>query len=375
MVKNLVKSILIIFIVPSLAISAPVVSGVAGVLVDGQQVTVTGFGFGTNGPNVILFDDFNRGEEGQELSASATIGTWSKMKSVSFADSLISNKKGARCFNESGWLNNNTVVFGKVYSEVFISSIAYVPNGYYMPPNKGQGEDAWPSISCLKHFWFYYTATGYKTDNDPDLVGFCVNSSTSKYNLFANDYARATLNREDDFNWSWDEPVQLSMWIKGNGTSREGSDGMIKGVSSLGQSQKNFPEDFYKETDTWFSSTDNVFGFDRVTVPGFLTGTGDSKANYVVDDVYVAVGEDAAARVELGNASNYTACTKIAISTPDLWSDKQIVLTVREGTFKPDENVYLFVVDGNGDYSVGYGPLIMGQNIGDGKVIGFQYEK
>ena len=65
--------------------------------------------------------------------------------------------------------------------------------------------------------------------------------------------------------------------------------------------------------------------------------------------------------MEIGNSPIYTECTKLAISTPNTWSDTEIEITVREGSFTDGEQVYLFVVDSNGDYSDGYGPLIVGE--------------
>ena len=354
--------IILVFSFPSVALAAPAIMSITGVISDGMQVTVTGGGFGDNGPNVILFDNFSKGTSGGKLPVAATIGVWEKMASTAFPDPLLSNGQGARCFDNTGWLNANLLKFNQMYSEVFVSSIGYVPSGYFFPSTTS--EKTLPSRSALKHHWLYYSSTGYKTDNDPDLVGTCLNSPTSTYNLFANDYARATLDRDMDWQWVFSEPVRWTLWVKGNGNKISGSDGLYQAVSSAGQRYKRYTDQF-----AWFRNDDSVYGFDRLTVPGYLYGAGDPKANYVVDDVYVAVGPNAAARVELGNSAIYTNCTKLAISTPDVWSDTKIKVTIREGGFKSGDQVYLFVVRGNGEYSSGYGPFSMGQDVADKETV------
>lgn len=355
--KKIISIICILSFFPSVVFAVPSVADVSGNIVDGEQISIFGIGFGETGPNIILFDDFSRGTEGGLLTSSANIGVWDKIRSTGFADSLLSNDKGARCFGPptdttpaGGWYNNNTVLLGGVQSEVFISSRAYVPDGYYFPASIA--EETYPDISALKFFWLYYTATGYATDNDPDLVATCFNSPTSTYNLFANDYARATLDRDMDWRWEWDKPVRYAFWIKGNGTSVAGSDGLYQSVSSTGQSLVS-----YHETFAWFAESDNVFGFDRLTVPGFLTGASNTQSAFVIDDVYVAVGPNAAARVEIGNNINYSSCTKLAIITPSAWSDGEITATVREGTFNDDEQAYLYVVDENGEVNANGYPI------------------
>ena len=91
----------------------------------------------------------------------------------------------------------------------------------------------------------------------------------------------------------------------------------------------------------------NVFA-----LPGF--GRQDNNAVIYIDDVYVATGDGARARVEMGNASTYSASTKLAIITPTSWSSSQINVTVRQGTFEVGEQVYLFVIDADGNASPGY---------------------
>ena len=80
------------------------------------------------------------------------------------------------------------------------------------------------------------------------------------------------------------------------------------------------------------------------------------------DDIYIDNGWS---RVELGNASTYDACTHREMQIPTRWdsSGDYIEITVNAGAFAADENVYLYVVDDNGDASLGY-PVTIGPSGG-----------
>ena len=96
------------------------------------------------------------------------------------------------------------------------------------------------------------------------------------------------------------------------------------------------------------------YAWDRLSIVGyFRSGNSYPRDNYVIDDVYLAVGPNSAARVEIGNKSDYFSCTKMAISTPTSWSDTRINVTLREGNFNPGEKAYLFIVDADNNPSPG----------------------
>jgi hypothetical protein len=66
------------------------------------------------------------------------------------------------------------------------------------------------------------------------------------------------------------------------------------------------------------------------------------------------------ARVELGNAPTWAACTHREIQIPSAWSATEITVTVNQGAFEAEDDVWLYVVDENRvNNSVGY-PLVIG---------------
>jgi hypothetical protein len=131
---------------------------------------------------------------------------------------------------------------------------------------------------------------------------------------------------------------------------------MFQGINSSSQVQKS-----YKNYKPWFTSSHTVYGWNRVNVIGYARSGAsfNSGHNWVVDDVYVATGENAAARVEIGNKSIYTDCTNLSISTIDSWSSASIKATIRTGRFGSGVQAYLFVIDANNKPSSGY-PITIG---------------
>src|SRR5512143_1106426 len=75
------KLILIVFLLfPLVAQAAPNVTNVSSSTVaNGQSIVVTGTDFGPNGPNVVIFDDFEGGTNGSQLQLNlAEIGAWTE---------------------------------------------------------------------------------------------------------------------------------------------------------------------------------------------------------------------------------------------------------------------------------------------------------
>jgi len=70
------------------------------------------------------------------------------------------------------------------------------------------------------------------------------------------------------------------------------------------------------------------------------------------DDVFIQVGSWA--RVEIGNASTWSACTHREVIKPTAWSDTSIAAIADDSVFSHDDNLYLFVVDNDGAVSNGY---------------------
>jgi hypothetical protein len=71
----------------------------------------------------------------------------------------------------------------------------------------------------------------------------------------------------------------------------------------------------------------------------------NSGANIYFDDVYV---DTTFARVEIGNAATYAACTHREIQIPTAWSSTECAVALNRGSFATLPGLYLYVIDSDG---------------------------
>lgn len=74
-------------------------------------------------------------------------------------------------------------------------------------------------------------------------------------------------------------------------------------------------------------------------------------------EIYV---DNTQARVEIGDNQSLSACTRKEIQIPETWDAGTITIRVNKGAYQPGENLYLFVVDADGNVNDPGFPLVMG---------------
>jgi hypothetical protein len=98
----------------------------------------------------------------------------------------------------------------------------------------------------------------------------------------------------------------------------------------------------------------------RPYVLGFYDSWWDpttDRNDFYIDDAY---HDTSWARVEIGNAPAYNACTHREIQIPSAWSDGSVTFKVNKGSFAQiePEQAFLFVVNPDGVNSAGY-PVVI----------------
>lgn len=94
--------------------------------------------------------------------------------------------------------------------------------------------------------------------------------------------------------------------------------------------------------------------FKRPYNVGFYDSWNDTNTDddfYYIDDVFI---DNSWARVMLGNASTFDACTVREIQPTRTWSDTTISVRANPGSFTTGQTAYLYVVDAAGVPSPGY---------------------
>lgn len=338
-------------------VAAPIVNNYSGTLQDGAQITIKGSAFGASGPTVVLFDDFENGNgtAGAAIPLSSPrVGSWTQYGQDSgrprYSTQARSGTHGWRASDPSFDLNvDNSNRIGQFLmhlpqsvSEVFISYAVSLPPNTTFPGSSVVGQ--FPSTSSWKMSWFYDGATGYGSDGKADL---CVPTFGGAFLIAGND---GNVVSQDEWfsgmgsDWfSFNKWTRISSWLHAGSTTGT----YFQSVNE----DKGYKEKNWAGRSPFPSGATTSWNY--MTMPGWW-GNGDNTKNQITyDDVYLAIGPNSAARVEIGDAPTYTASKRLAISTPTSWSDGSITATVRMGPFKPSDTLYLFVIDANNVPSAG----------------------
>ena len=344
----------IVMLLPVVALSQPSVTGSSGIYSSGETITISGIGFG-GGPTVLVFDDFEAGADGVEPDVGdATYGTWGR-KVVSGAiycddTNSISGDLSLRFDTAASYNTSLIATLGGTY-EVFAS-------WWFMCAGT-----AWPENSIdvnWKSMWLWgdheYGSFG-GTDLTIPVLGSPPGSPPVAY-IGAN---RSTFNLApggpspgaawSSSQWALNQWRRCSVHVKQDAGLDTGS--LVFWTSSGGYAWTK-TIDYYDELalvgEMYYELAIN--GYTRHNV----------NAHPTWDDVYIAVGDNAAAHIEIGNNQSYTSCTNLAILVPATWSDTEITATMRTPQFVNDDTAYIFVVDSDGNYSnPGYAITIAGK--------------
>lgn len=350
-------------LLPTGVFAAPAISGVNGTIANGQTVTINGSGFGSGGPNIVLYDNFEQGTNGGTVrtgSGTSTIGGWSEYISNSGyyppRYSADYSRGGAKSLKVD-FMRPDAGTTPKVRAnftgstDVFFSYWHYWPTGTHIPGTNGPGIGG-PNF---KWFWLHGNDFGVMDYLVVTLGDFPSNSGDT-VGPGANYDSRGEA-MHGYWNFSGGSSMDTGRWQRVSG--------YFKASQSAGKVWFNMttPSGNYTVCDlTGYTTSSRGDGlWHTLDLPGY--GRGDSNSVMYFDDVYIATGSNARARVEIGNASTYSACTNLAISTPTAWSSGQITATLRQGSFTSGQSAYLFVVDAAGTPSAGY-PITIGDSGG-----------
>lgn len=351
--------------------AAPTVSSVSGTISDGQSLIVYGSSFGATGPTVVMFDDFEGGTNGNSLSLNlAKVGAWSSLngnpaRSIYSSTNKISGNLSARFEMPDGDISNPAigVETGSTFNSFYASWWSMIPAGNVFPGTGHQDGKNWKQVWAATDSW-----AGGDTglwENDFDWISWGSNQfpTTADHYSYWNgtDWTRENLSGSPSRTTIALKPdyvgegasIQAGQWARWQ-MWRKGSPDPDIGRQVVWQTKPNTGTVKYRDNlEATFASSANINTNDRISVNAYMRETPASSgiSQPTWDDVYLAVGEYAQARVEIGNASTYTACTQLTVVTPTSWSDSSIVGVVRQGAFADGATAYLYVIDADGGIS------------------------
>lgn len=333
--------ITITLLLPGIGLSAPAITGIStSSFNNGGNVTIMGSGFGSGGPNVVLFDDFEKGQTGQTIktgAGSATYGVWSEIgnspSTIYYTNSTaVSGQLAFQANMQSNWYSYIQTNLPAGTTNVFVSWWLYLPTN-----------DNFPGYNDNRVNWKQMWIQGDSIGDDDLVVPTALGSSRNTLGswLLNGNEQNPGYSRYLSINFSRGEWKRMWVWIKGGSNSN----GQVQfyELTSSGVAQRI--------NDNNINTLKSGGAFEKVRPNGYAASAPSCHPTF--DDIYVASGVNARARVEIGNNQTYMSCTKLAILTPTTWSDDQVVATVRTGPFSSGESAYLFIFDTNGAVSTG----------------------
>jgi len=329
--KNILLPACLALMLP-VAQAAPVISSVDSSQMGAGVLTLSGSNFGP-GAHIELFDRFesDTASDGSPIPlTSPEIGSWTSTNvpllyySGETHNGRFSAKAGARIFRHDFTQD--------VIQEVFASYWVRVPNGWNFPGADRPG--VFPAASSWKFAWLI--DQDYQ-GNSSDMVmvahfgdgGFCI---------AGNDFNLET--RLGNAWWSWNTWVRVAVWLRANPTNPTSpGDVLFQTVSE----EKGVAENWMNRA-VFDADGPALKQWQYMTLPGWVRS-----GEPLYDDVYVAAGPNAIARVELADSPDYAQAHRVAVQPASSWSDSSITVDVNQGGFSSLDNVYLFVWDKDGN--------------------------
>jgi hypothetical protein len=356
------KSVLALFFIFCFCITfslpagaAPSIHIVKGSVFDGNAITIKGTDFGDNGPNIVIFDDFEDGENDLIFpygdNSRAKVGKWEwgsdhyavgashvyYTNSVSHSGSLayqaVSGKNCVPVY-DTGRLSVGTSF--PLTKEIFGCWWVYLP-----------AEDEWPGTGNptgvnWKQVWINHTRGHGWNDIVVGAIGVADKTGKQWGAIFGNLAGHYTKYGFHMNKGRWTR--MMIYWI---------GSGFGKGICQtryLNYDGINTVTDWRNDSNiTNMSNDDGMHDYNIVEIGTYCHVTYGSLSHPTFDDFYFASGPNCRARVEIGDKDTYEACTNLTITTPTAWQDSEITTTVRRGSLKPCKTYYLYVFDANGN--------------------------
>lgn len=347
---------------------------------DGETLTITGSGFGSTGPTVYKWDDFESGTVGAKIATTNTANAWSVVldgdddhTTPQYANSTprTGSEKYVRCYygaseycpdgvcsNSEFFWNNGTTPLSLYPEPAYITfywRIIHAAGGVLNSANKDNMKV------------FRISVDGTQGTGDAPCVSFAIQPGSGQ----ALEYPNMNMTPKLDNNsnpctcWNCLSGYHPEEWlrIELDFTEEEVAGECTGEVRHFAQRAENgsfsdmvgfpctdaTPDCSNYSTNMKFRLTGSTAHFYDMLFGGWTRMTDTTKRYYGdFDDIYIARGRQ---RVEIGNAPVWANCTIREIQgTINSWADTSISIDVNQGAI-PDGTAYLFVIDSDGTVS------------------------
>lgn len=371
----------------NLSFAQPQITGISGTLANGQSITVTGSSFGIK-PQAApwRWDTISNGGLVNGTSVNYYAGLVNGSLIPPTGGSYC-QAYGYDCTKDPAYWNANwgkyEIDTNQADQRTTFSTknlISTTPNN--CPTTNTANEKLGVAIPAAWHklyfsFWFYPYAT--YTNQNIKFIRILGDYNTSQfaYNnqffavdtwwqnpspLFSENMSALAPNN----NWQWSSgtgtyihPVaneweRIEVYLQHESTPPTSNDGRFIITQTVANSDGTYQRHTYDS---------GLVDMDRVSNPitNWLTFGQElsncTEGNTSIDmttrlsDIYI---DNTLARVELCDASTWSAVTHCEIQPPSAWSDSSIIIQSNQGSFHNLNNTYLYIIDANGNISNGY---------------------
>jgi hypothetical protein len=247
--------------------------------------------------------------------------------------------------------------FGKGIQEIFISYWVRLPDGQIFPGAKwtrGKKLKTFSKDSSWKFVWLSDRDTGGNSSDGclPTHIG------SGTFYLAGNDFNLDTNIGKKETWWSWNSWMRISIWLRANPVNPV-LDGDVlfqtisaeKGVREYKNKTPIFDGDYANGPGEAYAGEPNVQQWQHLNIAGWIRPESDSGTTPIYDDIYVAIGDNSHARVEIADSPDYKKAKKVAIQKVTSWSDTNIKVDVIDDNFGENlkKAAFIFVWDKDGN--------------------------
>lgn len=316
--------------------------------ISGEKVlAINGNEFG-NAPNVVLYDDFEKGISGEPIGLDkARVGSWDGKfhgGTATYHEQHDGNLAQRIRDHSQSLTNNNRIAnlvrkFPSPQTHAVVAFSVIVPEGTTFAASSKA--ETFPDRSSWKFTWLV-SEQGIGQDDKFDL---CMPSHIGNGNfmLAGNNGNLAWMQKGSDW-WAWGSYNHITSEVKIDPVAPKTTPVgyFYQTVSPVAVRYEEGTQD-----PSNFSGTD--YQFDRILVPGWWGNGDNNNFDALYDNVYVAVGKNAKARIIVTDNANFNE-SKTAVTLPaESWTDSRIEILA---DLLPDRNSYfVHMVDHNGTMS------------------------
>lgn len=323
--------------------AAPSISSVDSSQLSQGIVTVNGSGFGA-GAKIEVYDDFEHigVATGDTLKIDqALVGQWSDSpyyKAI-YDNFSLSGKHSAKLWDSANSVNAQIRhTFSSPIQSVYMSYWVAIPPGYPFPGNDND-YGGFSKDSSWKLAWLI--DQDYKGNSSDVCVPTHVGQGRAM--LAGNDWNLDGGIPDFPSWWSFGNWIRVSVWLHAEPTSPTTS-----GEIAFSTWSKEFGHSVYRRNQAVFDADGTTTKqYQYINFPGWIRGFMNNNGRPLYDDIYVASGPNAFARVELTDSTNYTNSTKFAVQKVLSWSDNQIKFQIVKSNIIDITNSAVHVFSGD----------------------------